>query len=98
YVRRQYYDLSFGNSARLPIRPGTERIYLATQVPGLPNSNQQQLTVDDLNCGAPSAPCVNSSSFTGFFQLLSPGQDYTINYAQGYMQLRNTAQPQFVLA
>ncbi len=90
YIRRQYYDLTFGDAARLPIRSGTEHIYLATQALGLPNSNQQQTTVDDL--------AVNTSTFTGYFQILSPGVDYTINYALGYIQLRTPAQPQYVIA
>ncbi len=90
YIRRQYYDVTFGNTARLPIRSGTEHIYLATQALGVVNSNQTQLTVDDLN--------VNSSTFTGYFQLLAAGNDYTINYAKGYIQLRTPAQPQYVLA
>jgi len=98
YIRRQYYDLTFGNPSRLPIRSGTERIYLATQNLGLPNANQVQTTVDDLNCQGALPFCVGTSSFTGFFQLLSPGVDYTINYAKGYIQLRNAAQPQYVIA
>ncbi len=90
YIRRTYYDVSFGNQARLPIRSGTEHIYLATQALGVVNSNQVLTTVDDLN--------VRTSSFTGYFQLLSAGNDYTINYAKGYIQLRTAAQPQYVLA
>ncbi len=90
YIRRQYYDLTFGDPARLPIRSGTEHVYLATQALGLTSPNQQQITVDDL--------AVHSSTFTGYFQTLSPGVDYTINYTLGYIQLRTPAQPQYVIA
>jgi|GEM_PF-446110 len=96
YVRRTYYDLTFGNQARLPIRSGTEHIYLATQALGVVNSNQQQLTVDDLDNQINQS--VTPSTFTGYFQILAAGIDYTINYAKGYIQLRTAAQPQYVLA
>ena len=92
YLRRQYYDVTFGATARLPIKTGTERVFLAqqAQTQTTTNVNQQTLTVDDL--------AVPSSSFTGIFTQLVSGQDYTVNYAQGYIQFRNQLQPQFVVA
>lgn len=96
YLRRQYYDVTFGNSQRLPIRAGSERVFLAQQIAGSQNVNEQVLTVDDLNCQG--ALCVDSSSFTGRFLTLVAGQDYTIDYAKGIIQMRNQQQPQFVLA
>ena len=41
YQRRQYYDVTFDNPARLPIRAGTERVYLAKQEIGVTNLNEQ---------------------------------------------------------
>ncbi|MDE2511176.1 MAG: hypothetical protein KGL74_08645, partial [Elusimicrobia bacterium] len=94
YLRRQYYDLTFGVGARLPIRTGSERVFLARQDPTLTNNvNQQTLTVDDVVRNG-----VTSSSFTGSFLTLVAGQDYTINYAKGYIQFRNQLQPQYVVA
>jgi hypothetical protein len=92
YLRRQYYDVTFGAQGRLPIRTGTERVFLAqqAQVQTTNNVNQQTLTVDDL--------AVNTSTFTGIFTQLVSGQDYTVNYQKGYIQFRNQLQPQFVVA
>jgi hypothetical protein len=99
YLRRQYYDLTYGNSARLPIKAGSERVVLARQDPTQTNNvNLQTLTVDDIACNTGS--CVNkaSSTFTGSFITLVAGQDYTIDYAKGYIQFRNQLQPQYVAA
>lgn len=99
YLRRQYYDLTFGTGTQLPIRTGSERVFLARQDPTQTNNvNQQTLTVDDVACNSPG--CVNqaSTTFTGSFLTLVAGQDYTINYAKGYIQFRNQLQPQFVVA
>jgi hypothetical protein len=97
YIRRTYYDLTFGDLARLPIRTGTERIFQSQQtLLATNNVNQQTLTVDDL--GTLNNPSVAVTSFTAVFTQLVAGQDYTVNYAKGFLQLRNQAQPQFVMA
>lgn len=91
YVRRQYYDLTFGNPARLPLVQGSERVFLAQQNPiGQLPPTAQQLTADDL--------AVPTSTFTGTFVPLLPGQDYTMDYAHGILTLRSPALPQFVIA
>lgn len=89
YLRRQYYDVTYDNPARLPIQAGTERVYLAKQEIGIANLNEQTLTVDDI---------VSASSFTGKFLPLVAGQDYTIDYAKGIIQFRNQLLPQYVVA
>ncbi|MEK7384773.1 MAG: hypothetical protein AAB262_16020, partial [Elusimicrobiota bacterium] len=96
YLRRQYYDLTFGNIARLPIQAGSERIYLARQEPGSTNVNEQQLIVDDIVCQGVN--CVDSSTFSGKFLSMVAGQDYTIDYAKGFIQFRNQLLPQHVVA
>ncbi len=96
YIRRQYYDVTFGNQLRLPIQGGSERIFLAKQEQGAGNVNEQTLTVDDIVCRG--AACVNSSTFTGRFISLVAGQDYTIDYAKGIVQFRNQLLPQYVVA
>ncbi|MBI4425888.1 MAG: hypothetical protein HY554_19315, partial [Elusimicrobia bacterium] len=90
YLRRQYYDVSFGTATRLPILPGSERIFVAYQDPRAVNTNSIDLTADDL--------AVPSSSFTAKFVQLAAGQDYTIDYVKGIVQFRIGIEPQFVLA
>ena len=95
YVRRQFYDLTFSSLTavsltRLPIQAGSERIFLAQQIPGQTNVNEVVMTANDLQ--------VQSSSFTGRFLQLQPGQDYTIDYVNGILSFRNALQPQFVVA
>jgi hypothetical protein len=90
YARRQHYDLTFGNKARLPIQAGTERIFLAQQNAGQPNVNEINLTVSDLN--------VQTSSFTGNFLQMQAGIDYTIDYVNGILSFRNQLQGQWVVA
>lgn len=90
YIRRQHYDLTFGVPTRLPLRSGTERIYLAQQNVAATNVNEQDFTVDDL--------VLATATFTGKFIQLFAGADYTIDYVKGILSLRNQLQPQFVLA
>ncbi|MBI5631758.1 MAG: hypothetical protein HY921_12845 [Elusimicrobia bacterium] len=90
YLRRQYYDLTFGLKNRLPLKPGSERVFLARQEVRQANVNDLTLTADDL--------VVASSTFTGTFTQLSPGQDYTMDYAKGVINFRTQLQPQFVVA
>lgn len=90
YARRQHYDLTFGNSARLPLQAGTERVFLAQQNPGQPNINEINLTVSDLN--------VQASSFTGNFLQMQAGIDYTIDYVNGILSFRNQLLAQYVVA
>ena len=78
YLRRKYYDVSFGNTARLPIKSGTERVYIdeqtLAQVDGVIITSR---TADDLD--------VPSSRYTGRFRLMSPGIDYVMDYAKGLL-------------
>jgi len=78
YLRRRYYDLTFGNTGRLPIQPGSEIVYLDTQS-NLPVDNLiiSSITADDL--------AQQTTTYTGRFQRLSPGIDYTVDYAKGIL-------------
>ncbi len=90
YLRRQYYDLTFGNPARLPIPVGSEQIFLDEQNPNVATLvNTSSITADDLGNSA--------VTYTGNFRRLAPGQDYTVDYAKGVLTLRVAAQPQHVL-
>ncbi len=97
YLRRQYYDVTFDNPARLPIQAGSERVFLARQETGAVNLNEQDLIVDDIVCPG-GAPCVNTSTFSGKFLPLVAGQDYTMDYAKGIIQFRNQLLAQYVVA
>lgn len=78
YLRRKYYDLTFGNSARLPIKTNSERVYIDRQnSAAVDNVTVFGLTASDLG--------VQTSSYTGRFQLMSRGVDYVMDYANGVM-------------
>ncbi|MEW5950546.1 MAG: hypothetical protein AB1637_01485 [Elusimicrobiota bacterium] len=76
YIRRKYYDISFGNSARLPIKAGSEKIYIDRQtgetVDGIVISS---FTADDLE--------VSTVTHSGRFRLLTAGVDYVMDYVKG---------------
>ncbi|MEK9145711.1 MAG: hypothetical protein AAB339_08895, partial [Elusimicrobiota bacterium] len=90
YIRRQYYDLTFDNPARLPIQAGSERVFLSRRSGGQQNVNETTLTVDDLTD--------SSATFTGSFVQLTPGVDYTVDYVRGILTFKNSLDPQFVVA
>ncbi|MDD4004646.1 MAG: hypothetical protein PHW69_05515 [Elusimicrobiaceae bacterium] len=92
YRRRTYYDLSFGSAtARLPIKQGTEKVYLDNQNYVTANGvNVFEKTADDMG--------VQTSSYTGKFRLLSAGVDYVMDYTNGLIQFRNALDSQDVVA
>ena len=90
YLRRKYYDVTFGNTARLPLKSGTERVYI----------DQQTLAqVDGVTIFEKTGKdmAVQSSSYTGRFQLLSPGIDYVMDYSKGLVTFNRTLNPQEVV-
>lgn len=90
YVRRSYYDVAFGNAARLPIRQGSEQVFLARQIPGQVNVTDVTLSPNDL--------AVQSSSFTAVYTPLNAGVDYTIDYVKGILTFRSGLLPQYAVA
>jgi hypothetical protein len=89
YVRRQFYDLTFGGTIPLPLLPGSERVFLDQENP-LQTQNTSSFTVVDRGN--------NTVTWQANFSLLQPGIDYTVDYQKGILTLRNPAQQQFVLA
>ncbi|MDO8804474.1 MAG: hypothetical protein Q7R35_08580 [Elusimicrobiota bacterium] len=90
YLRRKYYDITFGNTTRLPIKSGTERIYI----------DQQTLAqVDGVTVFALTGKdmAVQASTYTGRFQLMNPGVDYVMDYAKGLLTFNRTLNPQEVV-
>jgi len=90
YLRRKYYDVTFGNTARLPIKSGSERVYIdqqtLAQVDGI---SVLDLTGKDM--------AVQTSSYTGRFQLMNPGIDYVMDYSKGLLTFNRTLNPQEVV-
>jgi len=76
YLRRKYYDITFGDTSRLPIKQGSERIYVDRQEGEVADGiTIFEMTADDLE--------VQTSTYTGRFRLLNPGVDYVVDYAKG---------------
>ena len=92
YLRRQYYDLTFGSpTLRLPIKQGSERVYVDNQNYATSNNvDIFDLTVDDLG--------TSTASYKGRFKLLTPGNDYTIDYNNGILLFKNAQSSQYVVA
>ncbi len=101
YLRRRYYDIAFRDQAsfpstdgaapgRLPIRPGSELVYLDTQS-NLPVDNLtiSSITADDL--------ALQTTTYTGRFQRLSPGIDYTVDYARSILTFSRSMNAQDVV-
>lgn len=90
YIRRRYYDATFQNSSRLPIKQGSERIYIDRQegevADGVTIFN---MTAEDLE--------VQTSAYTGKFRLLNPGVDYVIDYVKGIITFSRTLNTQDVV-
>jgi len=76
YMRRKYYKLNFGLSSLIPIKPSSEKIYVDKQTSSaVDNVKIFEMTGHDYN--------VYGSSYTGHFQLMKRGVDYTIDYSNG---------------
>jgi hypothetical protein len=90
YIRRRYYNLAF-DPARPPLQ-GTEVVFLDDRI-ATNNVSTVTFTAEDF--------AVNSSSYTGDFTRLSPGLDYTVDYARGILifnKNRNIVTPNAVIA
>ena len=90
YIRRKYYDITFGNQSRLPIKSGSEVIYIDRQtnenIDGIIISS---ITADDLN--------VTSVIYNGRFRKLTRGIDYSIDYNKGIVIFERSLNPQDVV-
>ena len=97
YIRRTYYDLSFGCNItnactdptwQTPIIPGTEKIYLDNHTEG---GYLEALTARDLNKPTSTYPLDGG---TAAFKLLTRGVDYAIDYSKNILifsyQLKDT--------
>lgn len=91
YIRRRYYSVIFSSFTNfLPIKPGTERVYIDQQSPQpVDGVLISSMTADDL---------YNSAiTYTGNFRLLTRGVDYTIDYNNGEIIFSRSLNPQEVV-
>ncbi len=98
YARRQYYDLTFAtllstaaSQIGLPIRTGSELVWVSQMNAGTPNVNQSTFTAFDFGVGTAA---VSSNMWIR----LSPGTDYTMDYINGIITFRNALQAQYAAA
>jgi hypothetical protein len=89
YIRRRYYVLT-SDPAHLPLAVGSEQIRLDNRVATDNTPNTVNMTVED--------PGFSASTFNGDFDLLKPGQDYTVDYARGIINFRNPTAASAVIA
>ena len=87
YLRRRYYDLTFGNPNRLPLKPNSELIYIDRQQQAVADGiTIFNMTADDIN--------IQTSTYTGKFEILNPGLDYNIDYIKGILTFNRTLNSQ----
>ncbi len=92
YVRHQYYDVSFGTAVpRLPIKTGSEQVWLSQMNNGEPNLNQFSFTADDLGVATVTVT-------SNMWVRLGAGADYTMDYVNGIITFRNSLQPAWAAA
>ncbi|MBI4801623.1 MAG: hypothetical protein HY796_03770, partial [Elusimicrobia bacterium] len=90
YLRRKYYDIAFGNVSRLPIEAGSERIYIDQQNQAMADG----VTVFNMNA---NDLAVQTSTYTGRFQIMNPGIDYVVDYIKGIVTFNRNLNPQDVV-
>lgn len=79
YLRRKYYDLTFGLSSAqspLPIKVNSEKIYIDRQT----SEQADGITIFSMTAEDYAVP---SSSYSGRFRLLRRGVDYVVDYSNG---------------
>ncbi|MFH1783638.1 MAG: hypothetical protein ABH868_01880 [bacterium] len=87
YVKRKYYKLYF-DSAHLPILNATEKIYIDDK----DNSNNLDTTLRTVYDYA------NTVNYTGDFDTLDRGEDYTIDYTKGIITFNSPVGSNYVVA
>src|SRR3989339_810785 len=89
YLRRRYYNLALDPS-HLPIKPGTEKIYVDDKNAANNTILTSTITVSKYGAG--------NSSFSATCDLLYPGSDYTIDYERGVIVFRKSIGQNYVIA
>ncbi|MBI4396349.1 MAG: hypothetical protein HY548_04580, partial [Elusimicrobia bacterium] len=89
YIRRQYYNIAF-DPAHLPMAVGSEKIWLDNRIATDNNAATKAMVVEDFGS--------STSTYSGSFDLLKPGQDYSVDYARGVIRFRTTQAQNAVIA
>ncbi|HAX61206.1 MAG TPA: hypothetical protein DCX95_01405, partial [Elusimicrobia bacterium] len=89
YLRRKYYKLALDPS-HLPIKPGSEKIYVDDK-----NGDNNKILTSTITVSKYGA---GSSTFSATCDLLYPGSDYTIDYERGVLVFRKSIGQNYVIA
>src|SRR3989339_743232 len=89
YLRRKYYRLNL-DSSHLPIKPGTEKIYIDDRI--ATNNTILNSTITVSIFGVPN------STFSITADLLYSGSDYTIDYEKGIIIFKKSINQNFIIA
>lgn len=90
YIRRKYYSVIFSSPSYLPIKPGSEKVYIDYQTSEpVDEVVISSITADDINFA--------TITYTGKFKLLSRGVDYAIDYNKGEIVFSRSLNPQDVV-
>ncbi|MBN1383355.1 MAG: hypothetical protein JW983_00540 [Elusimicrobia bacterium] len=89
YLRRKYYKLALDPS-HLPIKPGSEKIYIDDKNAANNTIVTSSITVAQYN--------VWGSSVQATAELLYAGSDYTIDYERGVIVFRKTIEANYIIA
>lgn len=87
YIRFKYYKLVFEGDT---IKRGSEKIFLDDRNPNNNNINTSSMTVESLIPG--------TTPYLGHFDLLIPGQDYSVDYESGVIFFRKSILTNYVIA
>lgn len=83
YIRRRYYDITFGHTGQFTIRSNTEKIYIDRQNSApVDNITVFEMTAEDYD--------IPSVTYTGRFRLLKRGVDYVIDYSNGIVKFASS--------
>ncbi|MBI5574219.1 MAG: hypothetical protein HY919_06680 [Elusimicrobia bacterium] len=89
YLRRKYYKLAIDPS-HLPMKPGSEKIYVDDKNASNNTILTSTITVSKYGTGF--------STFSATCDLLYPGSDYTIDYERGVIVFRKSIGQNYVIA
>lgn len=83
YIRRRYYDVTFGHTGEFTIRSNTEKIYIDRQN----SAPVDNITVFEMTAEDYDSP---STTYTGRFRLMKRGVDYVMDYANGIVKFSSS--------
>lgn len=89
FIRRRHYQLAFSTATELPIAQGSEKIFIDDLVTTNNGVNTSTRTYSQFDV---------ATSSSGSFDIIFPGQDYTVDYQKGIITFRNTIAQNAVIA